>query len=241
MQISSLSGLFDITGGLFWHARALRFRHRLWRPFRENIKDFLGSAHKTNSKPHSTLVLIGPSAGWCLTDEFLINYKQIICIDPDPLAPILFNLVHGKALRRAKVKVSWRRADFFADPQGQLMGLEDPLILFCNVAGQFFLQNHPEEHVKYVLSQMKYVLSNKDWGSFHDLYSAPLRRDLPMRIYSSRPDGKSLLMDYGLTGAWLDHLTGEFLPQALERRIIAWQLKPERVHLVEAGWVYAQK
>ena len=237
MQISSLTRLFDISGGLIWHARALRFRRRLWRPFRDNIRHFLELA----PQPHQTLVLIGPSAGWCLPDAFLAKYSHILCIDPDPLAPLLFDLLHGKALRQAQVTLSWREEDFFADPQRQVQGLPDPLILFCNVAGQIFLQNHSERQVEQLLGQMKLVLSGLDWGSFHDLFSAPIRQDLPMRLYSAQPEGESLLRDSGLSGAWLDHLTGELLPQANERRIIPWQLKPDRLHLIEAGWVKGQK
>jgi hypothetical protein len=249
MQISSLPRLFDISGGLIWHARALRFRNQLWRPFRENIRQYLQAAPKHNSnshrnfdqKPHQTLLLIGPSAGWCLTDDFLTVYPQIICIDPDPLAPLLFDWVHGKALRKANVSLSWREEDFFADPQRHLEGLADPIILFCNVAGQLFLQDRPSNHVEEVLVHMKHVLSGMDWGSFHDLFSAPISQDLPMRLYPSKPEGQKLLTDYGLSGAWLDHLTGELLPKGNERLIIPWQLKPDRLHLVEAGWVRAQK
>jgi hypothetical protein len=235
MQISSLSRLFDISGGLIWHARALRSRQKLWRSFRESVTQFLESA----PGQHQTLVLIGPSAGWCLPDVFITKFEKIICIDPDPLAPFLFGWLHGHSVRQVGTQLIWRHADFFSDPARQLDGLSDPLILLCNVAGQLFLQKGKARAIESELASLKHILSKYDWGSFHDLLSAPIMRDLPVRSYATRPVGEKLLKDYGLSGVWLDHLTGELLPQLNARMILPWQLKPDRLHLVEAGWVKA--
>jgi hypothetical protein len=233
MQLASLSRLFDATGGLIWHARALRSRRSLWRPFLDEVSSFLDQA----PPGHQNLVLVGPSAGWCLSDKFLQNFGSITCIDPDPLAPILFNFVHGAALRRSRAKLIWIDADFFADPLLYLGQAEDQLVLFCNVAGQLFLNSQSQVEVEARLASIPNILSGYNWGSFHDLLSAPIQQALPARRLSSKLDGERVISDYGQGGTWLDHWTANFLPAEVPRVIIPWQLKPKRLHLVEAGWV----
>ncbi len=81
----------DVSGGIFYHFRALRYQKTLWRPYRES----LAQALLTLAPPPNTggqLLLIGPSAGHCLPFEWLGRYQTIAACDPDPIARLWFTL-----------------------------------------------------------------------------------------------------------------------------------------------------
>jgi hypothetical protein len=223
----------DLTGGLFWHLRALVARRSLWAPFRHALEDWLASW----SPPSRALLLVGPSAGWCLPDSFLVRFEHIHAVDIDPAAQPLFGLVHGRALREAGAFVSWSRVDFFADPARVLSAHPHAAILFCNVAGQRCVQIRDAAVVEAQMDALRGLLQGRSWASFHDLLSSNTNATPAARRLTQHMDAHEFLASCGLGGEWFDHLTGKLLPQGAPRRILPWRFQRGRLHLIEAGWV----
>ena len=223
----------DLTGGLFWHLRALVARHALWTPFRTQLEDWLaGWAPQSRS-----LLLVGPSAGWSLPDSFLTRFDHLHAVDIDPVAQPLFHLLHGGALRRAGASLFWSRTDFFADPAGVLAANPEAAVLFCNVAGQRCVQISDPAVVEAEMVALQALLQGRHWASFHDLLSAKTTVAPPALSLPERMGAHELLASSGLGGEWFDHLTGGLLPLHVARRILPWRFKRGRLHLIEAGWV----
>lgn len=233
------SGLLGPTGGLVWHGRALR-RAKLWSPFTQQIESWLDGW----SPRRARLLLVGPSAGWCLPGRFFQRFESIHAVDLDPAARLLFAWRHGGTLRRAGVLLKWSVGDFFADPNRYLGAPEEEAVLLCNVAGQLRYLRRDPDAVEADLSGLRHVLTGRDWASFHDLlsgrapassYASPVAR-----WFAGRVDGGSLLAGHGLAGEWLDHLTGDLLPADGDRLVLPWRFAPDRLHFVEAGCVSAR-
>ena len=102
---------FDITGGLRWHARAFMRRKTLWQPARLAIADWLAQT----SPAYKHLLLIGGSAGWMMSSDWLQRFQRIDLYDLDPLAGLLFRVNHGRALRLAGTKFFFHLCDAFQD------------------------------------------------------------------------------------------------------------------------------
>jgi len=223
----------DRTGGLFWHLRALVARRFLWAPFRAGVEDWLA----TWTPPCDELLLVGPSAGWCLPDSFLTRFSRLQAFDIDPAAQPLFRLLHGRALRRAGVSLAWTQADFFADIPAILAAHPNAAVLFCNVAGQRCIQTPDAGAVEAEMVLLQGLLRGRNWASFHDLLSGHASLDLQQRKLDGRMGARDLIASYGLGGEWYDHSTGQLLPQGVPRRILPWRFQRGRLHLIEAGWV----
>lgn len=225
----------DRTGGFFWHMRALVARQSLWAPFRREVEVWLADWKPASRK----LLLIGPSAGWCLPDSFLTRFDHIDAVDIDPSAPRLFGLVHGRALRRAGVSLAWSNASFFDDPASVLAAHPQAAVLLCNIAGQRCIQLRDPSAVEAEMLRLRALLQGRAWASFHDLLSANISDAPPVRRLSRAMGAHALLSSYGLGGEWFDHLTGALLPEDAPRRIMPWRFKRTRLHLIEAGFVEA--
>jgi hypothetical protein len=220
--------LVDATGGLRWHMRAFARRRTLWAPFRAALAQWLEGWRPGVDR----LLLVGPSAGWCLPPSALARFAHVAAVDIDPLAQTLFRLNHP-ALR---ARLSWRLGDFFADPACVLSEHAGCAILLCNVAGQRRFHHSDWRACEAEMRALRDALSNRPWASFHDLVSGPGSGALWPRAFEARPDGERLLRDYGLQGEWLDHLTADLLAPTAARMILPWRFKRDRIHLVEAGW-----
>ena len=223
----------DLTGGLLWHMRALVARQGRWSPFRAQLEEWLAGW----APPNRTLLLVGPSAGWCLPDSFLTRFDHLHAMDIDPVAELFFRRLHGGALRRAGASLSWSRTDFFADPSVVLAAHSEAALIFCNVAGQRCVQVSDPAAVEAEMSALQVLLQGRNWASFHDLLSATTNVVLPVRSLSRRMNPHELISSYGLGGEWFDHMTGGLLPLHAARLILPWRFKHDRLHLIEAGWV----
>ena len=74
------------AGGFRYHLRAFQYSNTLWTPFRNALGLWLESWNPRSKK----LLIIGSSAGYSLTDEWLDQFEQVTCLDPDPLAKLLY-------------------------------------------------------------------------------------------------------------------------------------------------------
>ena len=87
---------------------------------------------------------------------------------------------------------------------------------------------------------MKLRLVMRHWASFHDRLSGAWRKGeppQPMFSVTTPIETDALAQKLGLTGEWLDHLTGYILPDGVERYVMPWALLPDWMHWVEFGSV----
>ena len=218
------------SGGLYWHFRALRYRGRLWQPFCAMLQNWLMQW----TPPCEGLLLLGASAGWTLPDDFLKRFEHVHAVDADPLAPFLFGWNHAKS----GAKISFERVDFFAHLEDLLVRYPHHAILFSNVLGQRGFHSDDSAAVEAELADLKLRLKGRHWASYHDRLSlaGPLE---PARLSPFTSQGFVLTQDLvkkiGAAGTCSDHLTGSVLPDNAPRQFLPWQLKPGRLHWVEAG------
>ena len=217
------------SGGLVWHWRALRARNTLWRPFRENLAEWLEAWRPAASR----LILVGPSAGWTLPASLLARFDEVVALEPDPLARAL--LRH----RFAGARLVFSRLDLFAP--GGLAALRQLFpghaLLFCNVLGQL----SPEPGAQAWCETLRHSLADYCWASWHDLASSERPPDRCDR--RSWPAGSSF--EEVLAGAWRggeiavrDHGTLALAGQGAFETT-SWSLHSGQHHLI--AWVVHQK
>lgn len=228
--------LLSPSGGLVYHLRALEHADVAWVPFREAVATWLLSW----SVPTETLLLIGPSAGYCLDDRFLSRFQQLVVLDPDPLAERLFRRRHPAAPRP-----QWLRVDHFtnADSVGLTAVLSahlDAALLFCNFLGQLPLllpAARAEETLAFWRHQLPVLLQGRHWASFHDRLSgelSPVPFDQPAAAPRRLSDEELLDRFYGgQDGELVDHRTDRFFQPDLPHHYFRWALTNGQHHLVE--------
>lgn len=129
----NLRGLSNPAGGVRCHWRAVRHRRRFWAPFVTALADALAPW-----EPSAThLLLVGPSAGWCLPPSLLARFRAIDALDPDPLARLLFARRFSSLARRLRSQDD----DYLTslDParlHALVADFPSHAILFANVLGQ---------------------------------------------------------------------------------------------------------
>lgn len=220
---------------MVWHLRALRFRSR-WTEFISHIGLWLDSWRHGCSG----LLLLGPSAGWCLPEAFLCGFQRIHAVELDPLAPRLFSLLHGAALRRSGSRLSWQRADLFDELERLLDAYPDHAVLFSNVLGQHALHRREPGRAEAELGALSLRLAGRRWASFHDRLSGawPQARPIPAPFSLAAAEGaESLARRVAGSGEWCDHLTTHVLPADCPRLILPWPIRPAQLHWIEAGYL----
>ena len=216
----------DRSGGLNWHLRAFWRRRVLWQPFQKALAGFLDQWNPTAE----ALILVGPSAGWCLPDPFLSRFTSITAIDPDPWAGPLFRLIHPRAALK-----DWIRGDFFAEADRLLTAQPKAAVLFCNVLGQLRFSGLKGPDVQARIAQIAPMLAGHPWASFHEIMSGVSMANPPPLALPGARDHRALLQELGLSGEWLDHEASTTLPAEQPRIIVPWRFAPDRLHLVEMG------
>ncbi|HEX3595373.1 MAG TPA: hypothetical protein VHU80_09735 [Polyangiaceae bacterium] len=232
------------AGGLFYHARAVRSAGARWRPFRDALGQWLNDVFD----PAAPLVVVGPSAGYCLPDAFLARFDDVTALEPDPVARWLL-------ARRAR-RLGIRSLELVSEDRlvaplltGMASGLDAMLgrrptasVLFANVLGQIrFLLTDGErgEWQRAWTKRLAPLLARRTWASFHDRVSSASAPAvvMPHRTSVRLSDAALGRTFYGhLDGRieLLDHLTERLFPAGIPHAYFHWELDRSSHHLVEA-------
>lgn len=217
-------GLFNPAGGLIYHFRALRHRDKEWWPFRVSIGRWTGKWVPKSS----AVVLIGPSAGYCIPGSLLSRFQYIMAFEPDRLARRLFKKNHPTA------RVEWAsRADFLQVVRKERgdrtkilrrFGLpEDTAFVFPNFLGQVeFLSRTSDEDLKRIAE----VVFSGPFLTFHDRLNASW----------SLKEGAEVFESFGRASA--EDLAKAFLKEPLSKSATAIEehsLEPFIERLKELG------
>lgn len=246
-----MPALAEVTGGLRWHGRALLARRR-WRETTAQIAVWLAKTRPASRH----LLLIGGSAGWMMSQAWLQRFERVDVVDLDPLAPLLFRLNHGAALRTSATQLQFHRADAITGLSLLLAAYPDATVFFDNVLGQHrFRMEHDLARAEAELRAVADHLHGRDWGSVHDLFSGPMLNPISLHqpavnmaaVQSSAgllamglqgdPLHRHLLAQVNAKGPWMDHLTSAIFPVGTSISLISWPFSPTYTHWLQAGWV----
>jgi hypothetical protein len=231
------------SGGLGWHLRAWRYRHSLWANHLDQTHRFLADWSSQSLKPAQVgeLIVVGASAGWSLPADWVRGFSSLVLIDPDPLAPWLFKRNHPLPTGQSR---AWIRRDFQTELPGLLKARPQAAILFNNLLGQLRLMSKDLDATEGQLEQIKTQLLGRHWASFHDRLSGDwthAQQSAAAIRAAGTVSNDELAKSYGRGGEWLDHLTSQVLLADTPRVIYPWRITPDRLHVVEAGWVAPER
>lgn len=245
-----LRELMNPAGGLRYHLRALRYQHKLWQPFRWNIGEWLLGWQP----PEETLVLVGPSAGYCLQPFIFERFRRVVCLEPDPIACYLFK----RRLRLAHLEpapaLEFITEDHLVEYPERLWHLlettADCAILFSNVLGQLRALLGVDDNQGDAFARIRQAVTastaQRSWASFHDRVSGYLRpvHEHPVTTQTRLSDAELLDELYDAPAAaahrsprqreLVDHLTEGLFPTQLPHSYFTWEIEPRRYHLIEA-------
>lgn len=234
------------SGGLRWHWRAWRWRHR-WAGTCQQIEDWLMAQ---TDMPSETLVLIGASAGWMMPPRWLARFATVHTWDIDPWAAILFRRRHGAALRAQGSVLHTHTGDALAQLPTLIAEQPQALFWFDNVLGQLCLfEPGRTEAVEQRLRGLRHTMARVAWGSLHDRLSGPVHEHSltipPLRSVTAGTDAASAAQQAWLRSIhaqspWGDHLTAEVFPRGTALAQIAWPFMPGHWHWLEMGWLPAR-
>lgn len=210
------------SGGLRYHLRALS-RRRAWAPFSAQVARWLAAW----APGREQLVLVGPSAGYTIPIGYLLCWRQVVALEPDPLARWLLSR------RRDAAALSFARLDAIAGRAG-LLGLQESwptaAVLFCNVLGQVAA---PEGASWGAL--LAELLGDRPWASYHDVLSTGRAPTVPTAHHVDAPPTLEALVQHFFGAGVIelvDHQTlglGGAGPHAY----VPWALSARQHHLVE--------
>ncbi len=224
------------SGGLWYHATAIRRRHNLWSPYLENVKRWLLHDWQPRTKE---LVIFGSSAGWSIPQDFLNRFDRIICVEPDPLARWIFT-------RRFKCRHLEMRSEndllpwFTPDPQrfsDFLASVPNAAVLFSNLLGQIplLLKGEALSDSSQARAQKMFIedLKGRSWASYHDLISCKEdSRIQSTKFFSKLPTVTELGEMYFPDGATIiDHDT-TWISNDRSTSCAVWQIRPRQSHVV---------
>ncbi len=236
----------NLTGGISWHWMAWRSKAR-WAPTAQAIEDWLLNSalalpvKDTNEKP--SLLLIGASAGWMMSNRWLSQFARVETFDIDPLAALLFKWRHAAALQSRGTVLQCHTQDALHNLPALLSTHPKACIFFDNVLGQMRFHHAPSDWqlVEKKLQQLKVQLKGREWGSIHDRMSGPLNdtlapaSELPVRHLDWHD--QQWLTQLDAQSPWLDHLTQNVFPSGAKVQDFAWNFSPRYRHWLQAAWV----
>jgi hypothetical protein len=210
--------------------RALLWRRRLWLPFQQRVRRWL-----TEWRPDcGHLVLVGPSAGYALSLQFLERFTRLSVLEPDPLARWLLRR------RFPGVGFAWEESRYLAHDTGfsrLVAAFPDAAFLFCNLLGQELQGRPPGFRRSAWLARLEPALAGHPWASWHDIVSTTRRpaQDPVLRLDGALPL-EQLLPQFWPSGELEvhDHETAGLCPQR-PRQYAIWHLAPRSFHLIE--WI----
>lgn len=225
---------FSISGGLVYHYSA--FRHqKLWTPFKKNINIWLNNID--SRKDH--LLLIGPSAGYTLSSDFINSFKKITCYDLDPLAPYFFKKNHPSVNN-----IQWIQQDLFRDDKGNLSSklfsktlheIDLSLVIFCNILGQIPLTQKglTAEIYHTWLKEIEQALAHQNWASYHEVYSQLPENSEQYSEYFVKPIRQWPIKGPSKPFTVFDHLLQGFFHENYNKKYFLWKRLPNYIHLIE--------
>lgn len=223
----------NFAGGLPYHLKAWRFRKILWKPFRYSIQTLLSRWKK---KEWNHLMIVGSSAGYSLSTEWLDSFKSITCIEIDLWAKWIWEKNHPDI----KNKTQWIRKDLLQpglqEWQGILSLTAPDALLFSGFMGQWIhagLKVTPQEITRMIPSEIS-------WASFHDRLSGKDKPEIPsaLSMTSRRLSNMHLAQQFYTRSSRPLELNDHELEaweQELPAQYLSWEIEPGYYHLME--WV----
>jgi len=238
------------AGGLRYHLRGFRYAETLWQPFRFALAEWLYGWEP----PEKKLVVVGASGGWCIQPFFFERFTEVLCLEPDPLAHLVFRRRLARAPLEARPKLRFERSDHLLHDPGRLVRLleaeGDACVLFSNVLGQLIallgLESADDPRLAAIRAAVAEATAKRSWASFHDRLSGRYEPELEQGVRANErlSDAEVLRRFFpALEGTepprggrveLLDHLTAGFFPAGRPHSYFAWPLLPRVFHLIEA-------
>ena len=214
--------LLDPSGGLIYHLRALVFGRHYWRTHKKNVAQFLNQW----APPKTSLLLVGCSAGYSLSREWLLSFESITAIEPDPLARLLFEKRFDLT---SNFKFKWIKNRLQLDHD-----YPEAVVLFCNVLGQIEFN----DEVKFSEALTRFC-SKKQWASFHDVLSGKNYRWHPQGHSHEKRSLMELKLGITLEKGELElaaHAAYDFFKEVpnLQFDYWEWRITPSQTQIIEA-------
>ena len=241
----------NLTGGMAWHWLAWRSQAR-WASTSQAIEHWLlHQAHVFKASGvagQPSLLLIGASAGWMMSSQWLQQFARIDTFDIDPLAAPLFKWRHGAALKAKGVELHCHTHNALQDLPALLSAHPKACVFFDNVLGQLRFQRPSSawQQVEGDILKIQTQLKGREWGSVHDRMSGPTietisnTEALPVR--NIQQNDQQWLTQLNAQSPWLDHLTHDVFPADTSGQVVhiqnfAWNFSSGYRHWLQAGWV----
>lgn len=241
---AALSGLFNVAGGLPYHALARRYHRMLWSDYASRVEQSLVRW----APPADELVVVGPSGGWLLPQSLLDRYVRVTAIEPDPMARWLlrrrfpgvawsfdvhdyFTPYGDRPWREGLHRLAERYPDqpiYFAEFLGQFIGLYPDAVAReegdAVVEAPAFAAWKEEfrqvfRHRPVFSSHDRLVARQPPHTSFVDMPREPSASDLAVQLWHPEV-------------AVADPLSGGLFPE-VPRQVAVWQRQPGYWHAME--------
>lgn len=241
----------NLTGGIAWHWLAWRSQAR-WANTSQAIEQWLLKQAQV-FKPagvtdQPSLLLIGASAGWMMSSQWLQQFARVDTFDIDPLAAHLFKWRHGAALKANGAALHCHTQDALYDLPRLLNAHPKACVFFDNVLGQVRFQRPATawQQVEKDIELIRNQLNGREWGSVHDRMSGPtvdlIQSHAALPVKKASWNDQQWLTQLNAQSPWLDHLTHNVFPshsagQKVEIENFAWNFSPRYRHWLQAAWV----
>jgi len=246
--------LLNPSGGILYHIKGFLYSQNLWLNFNKNLEKLLFAWRKFES-PSGGVILIGSSGGYCLSPEWLVQYKEVVIVDPDPVAHKIFKEKYKPTdtnIISSDVKEVFVENGRPCDRslQAVLSAYPEHDIVFCNIIGQlkFLYPDIRESLWVSFFRDLVESLKPRGFFSFHDRYSSSMRPDVEgyFKNYSTnRLTPEDFVRELYQTSASaitgsiiprtaevIDHCTAHFFSE-YQAYFLSWQIVPKFYHCVE--------
>jgi len=241
----------NLTGGVAWHWLAWRSQAR-WASTSQAIEHWLlnqAQVFKASGVAgQPSLLLIGASAGWMMSSQWLQQFARVDTFDIDPLAAPLFKWRHGAALKSQGVELHCHTHNALQDLPTLLNAHPKACVFVDNVLGQLRFQKSASawQQVEADIQKIQKQLKGREWGSVHDRMSGPTLEKIvetdALPVRNSQQNDQQWLTQLNAESPWLDHLTHDVFPletsgQEINIQNFAWNFSPRYRHWLQAGWI----